>query len=208
MTSTLDRAMVSPDQIAQLSHPLAAANHRHWILWERWVLPHFDQLTPATVPEFIRVARETGLDGMLRQNAQSVVDLVGLVVGSFAYPPLLDRVVERKLQQFTGWLAYAAGKTADDRTRWLLQCRTPFLDLPPQMQLSDYREAASDLEVIADAGGLVLSQPVTMKPLSPREARATRRLHALGIHGRYRDSEEPWSNVCLGCHRSWAVERP
>ncbi len=205
-TQALSRAIVSPAQIAGLSHPLAAANHWQWVQWEGYVLRNPEALVPDSVGAIIDAALAGGLAAVLEDNARSVVAIVRRQVGELAYPPDFERVVDRKKRQFAGWVNYAAGKTAEDRRKWLLQCRTPFLALPPAMQESDYVEARADLDVIAQASGLVLAEDQPeFSPLTPQHLRHLRRLHALGMHGRYRDYGRPWTGTCLGCHASWSI---
>lgn len=205
-TETLSRAIVSPSQIVGLSHPLAAGNHWQWVVWERFVLREPRALTPDGADDIVAAALANGLGEVLESNAKSVIAIVRRQVGAFAYPPRIEPVADRKLRQFTGWVNYAVTKTAEDRKRWLLQCRTPFLALPPAMQKSDYAEADTDLSVIAEACGLVLAEDLPQfSPQTPRHLRRLRHRHGLGMHGAYRDYEQPWTGTCLGCHASWSM---
>jgi hypothetical protein len=204
----LGDAIVSPAQIAGIGHPLAAANHRQWIRWEYYVLREPDLLVPDGAAAIIAAATGDGLEDVLILNAQSAIAIVRRQVGAFAYAPRLELIIDRKRQQFTNWVNYAVTKTAGDRTRWLLQCRTPFLALTPQMQKSDYVEAEADLSIIAEACGLVLARDrPALVPQTPRHLRRLRGRHALGFHGAYRDYEQPWTGSCLGCHASWSMIR-
>ncbi|HET6747156.1 MAG TPA: hypothetical protein VFH06_03565 [Candidatus Saccharimonadales bacterium] len=206
MNDSLDAAIISPAQIIEMSHPLAAANHRQWIAWERWVLRDPARLTPEGVNSIVWQARASGLDDMLALHARMVIDIVKLHVGEFAYSPTVASLVQRKFDQFNGWVAYVVKKTPEDRTRWLLQCRTPFLSLSPEMQASDYTEAEKDLMAIAEAGGLVLTDPFpALVPQTTEQLERLRQRHKLGMHGKYVGSEQPWSNICVGCHRDWSV---
>lgn len=200
----LRRARVSPDQVLQVSHLLAAANHRQWVRWESWVLRDPGLLAQGVGA--IRRAGGTELANDLTSSAEAVVAIVRRVVGDFAYAPDMRAVVARKHAQFASWVQYAASQPTDRRERWLLQCRTPFLRLPPAMQVSDYTEAGRDLTVVAEAGGLVLPAPLPkLVPQTERQLRGLLRRHMLGMHGQYADSEQPWSNICMGCHRTWSV---
>ena len=200
----LPKARVTPEQILQVSHILAAANHRQWVRWEGWVLR--DPTLLAQGVSAIRKAGGSKLNDDLANSAMAVIDIVHRVVGGFAYAPDKRIVVQRKQGQFASWVKYAAGQSESKLERWLLQCRTPFLDLPPDMQASDYTEAARDLTVVARAGGLVLGNPMPqMSPQTGRQLRRLRLRHAMGAHGQYVDSEQPWSNICVGCHRSWGA---
>lgn len=202
----LSAAVVSSAQITRMSHPLAAANHRQWILWERWVLRDPSMLAAGDASAIIENSSTQEFESMLARNASTVLSIVKGIVGGFAYEPDVQQVVERKRSQFNGWVEYAVTQTPDKRARWLLQCRTAFLALPPDMQKSDYVEAGQDLVTIAGAGGLVLADPVPeLKPQTPRHLRRLRSRHAIGMHGLYVDSEANWSNICIGCHRSWSM---
>jgi hypothetical protein len=208
MNNSLSKAIISSEQILEMSHPLAAANHRQWAAWEQWVLRDAAKLTPGAASDIVRQAHANGLTDMLAQNARMVIDIVEVFVRGFAYTPDVSKVVERKLNQFDGWVEYAVTKTAEDRTRWLLQCRTPFLSLSPDTQASDYVEAEKDVKVIAEAGGLVLADPFpTLAPQTPGKLNRLRQAHKLDMHGKYVSSEQPWSKICVGCHRDWAVSR-
>jgi hypothetical protein len=199
----LRRNLVAPGQILRVSHLLAAANHRQWVRWEQWVLR--DPSLLAQSVDAIRRAGGSDLNNDLANSAKAVVEIVRRAVGDFAYDPDMRTVVQRKQRQFDSWVKYAAGQQQARRERWLLQCRTPFLHLPPDMQASDYTEAARDLTIVARAGGLVLCSPLPdTTPMTPRQLRRQRMLHAIGVHGEYVDSEQPWSNICSGCHRSWS----
>ena len=205
-TAGLSGAVISASQIRALSHPLAAASHYQWIEWEHFVLREPQALTLDGADNIVARALADDLGKVLEANARSVIAIVHRKIGAFAYTPRLELVVDRKLRQFTGWVNYAVTKTAADRERWLLQCRTPFLALAPEMQKSDYVEAEADLNVIAEAGGLVLAEDrPQFGPQTLRRLRRLRHRHSLGTHGVYRDYEQPWAGTCVGCHASWGM---
>ncbi len=203
--SPLDGAIISSEQIIKISHPLAATNHRQWAAWEGLVLRESEAST-SEAADIIERAQAGGLDSILSVHAQMVVGIVSHTVGEFAYQPDLSMVVARKREQFVGWVHYAITRMREDRHRWLLQCRTPFLVLPSDMQASDYVEAGKDLQVVARSGGLVLTEPLPeLSPQSPEQLKRARARHSLGMHGAYLSCERPWTNICVGCHHEWPI---
>lgn len=205
----LDRARVSTTIVANTMHLLAAAEHRQWIDWQVGVLPDLEQLRGmplVTARERVAVA----LEAHLTSNAREVAGIVLRSIG-FAYQPnIIDVMQDRKRRQLGGWVEYVLGTPPGEREeRWKLQCRTPFLYLPPSMQMSDYHEAATDLVVAADRFGLVLScEPSVIKPMTMRQQRLARMWHRLGAHGGYRHSPRPYLLTCNGCGHSWGVCPP
>jgi hypothetical protein len=203
MTATLAWNRVSPATVQRLSHPLAALNHQDWTYWERWVLRDPQLLATASVDDIIQAALADGLENVIQSNAGIITRVVERTIG-LAFPVQASLIVQRKLEQFRSWVAYAIEQPPDMRTRWLLQCRTPFLLLPPKMQRSDYAEAMTDFIAVAEAGGLVLPDPMpSLEPLSLSDLRWELIRHRFGLHDLYVTSEAPWSNVCAGCRRSW-----
>jgi hypothetical protein len=203
-TADLAVAEVTAHQVIRASHPLAAANHRQWIRWQDLVLKD-PRVFSRSASEIIEGVQMAGIGERLDKDAGETIHIVERVLGSFAFQTTgRSSIVQRKLDQLTAWVEYAAKKTPADRERWLLQCRTPFLGLPPQMQESDYAEALADLKAVAEVGGLVLPEALPqLKPQTPRHLRRLRLKHSMGSHGSYISSEQPFSNICLGCHRTW-----
>jgi hypothetical protein len=206
MDRTLSAAIVSSKKIIELSHPLAAANHHQWAVWESWVLRNPEDLTPDMADTIIGRALDTGIKHVFETHAKTVIGIVQQAVGTFAYSPDLQRIVQRKVEQFTDWVNYAVNQEAKKRDRWLAQCKMPFLALPAQMQQSDYDEAKKDLLVVAEAGGLILADPLPeLAPQSEARLSYVYSLHRLHHHGSYVCSEQPFTNLCVGCGYSWST---
>lgn len=205
-TTPLQRARVSSSQLSRLSHSLAALNHWQWMVMSTYVHPQRESFANRTVEGIVSDALEAGLKKGLVSFAKSVIGMVERECGPFAFPPDVNVVTNRKLAQFTGWVEYAKTKPEDSFERNLLQCRTQFLELPPDMQASDYAEAAADLRVIAKAGGLVLPDVwPDFVPQSPGQLKSLRFRHSLGVHGIYSFSPYNWVKACAGCGRSWSM---
>jgi hypothetical protein len=203
----LERARITVGQTELCLHYLAALNHRQWALWEEFVIPLLEGESQLTADE-IFAQTYPDVAALLSRNAQTAVDIVKGVVGSFAYRENLGPVCDRKAAQYRSWINYAVTKSTADLERWKLQCRTPFLDLTAKQQRSDYVEAAADLQAIAAVGGLVL--PETLPPVQPhgRYKAAWLRFIHMFAHGRYATSEVPWSKTCQGCNQTWGSMTP
>jgi hypothetical protein len=206
MEKYLQSAVVDSSQIIRASHPLAAMNHRHWIRWEDLVLREPETLVPANLRALYLKIQSVEFSLLLRAQAEDAINAVRCAVGDFAFEPDVNVVQERKLEQLRGWIDYAVSRPGDEHTRWLLQCRIPFLELSRDAQMSDYIEAEKDFRVVASAGGLVLpDKPLLFKPQTDRQLRRLRMRHSVGAHGWYKCSEQPYKMICAACHAEWSV---
>ncbi|HEX8390468.1 MAG TPA: hypothetical protein VF597_03540, partial [Candidatus Saccharimonadales bacterium] len=209
--ANLQAAIVSPAQVQQSLHRLAAANHYQWSLWGQL-------LTPLLLSA--RVAGQNGADlarevpeSALVSHAEDVLSLTGRFM-EFTYQPHglpPAPIVERKRAQLISWADYAVSVATPERiVRWQLQSRMPFLRLTPDQQRSDYAEAERDLAVVAESTQTILPDLSTMAamPLTERELRAQRRRHRWGMHGDYATTLRPWTLVCNACHARWGIGRP
>jgi len=198
---------ISEHEVANCLHVLAAANHRHWMLWESLVIPKLKLDDSAAIDTLLvdLEAEPEDMKSVLRdllvRNAKTVVDLVEQEIRVFAYQPPMQPLLDRKRQQLISWIEYACNGSREDIKRWKQQCRTPFLGLSPKQQRSDYDEAARDFLVVAKEGGLVIPDPLPqVEPLDGRAAKRRLWRHSWGMHGGYAVSESPWSRVCQACH--------
>lgn len=203
---SLENARVTPAQAVQAQHLLAAAAHRRWFEWQAIVLPWLPDQKEKLRGMLEAVLLPEPLLSQIRPQSEVMVALVLQAVGAFAYPPDLDKITNHNIHSFRHWVDYTLNCTPDDVVRWRLQCRTTFLGLSPESQISDYDQALQWLKVVAEAGGLVLPDSLPLaKPRSRMQLGLQRTVHAMGLHGDYLVSEAPGSLTCQGCHARVAV---
>lgn len=203
MAPELDFARISPDDATCALHLLAAANHRQWATWQQPVVQAVESNDGQMLRALLACDLPSDITDRLIIDAQTTIMLVRRTVGVFAYEPHLGPVLDRKLAQFMRWVEYATSNAnPSDLERWKLQARTPFLKLSGSMQESDYRQAITDLTLVANDGGLVLPEQLAVMPRSSSKQRALMGLHRSGLHGKNVVQDVPGILVCVACHKT------
>jgi hypothetical protein len=203
INTSLEQARVTPAQAETAIHYLAAVNHHEWAQWAEIAMPIIERKPDASVPDVLFAMKLGGLADVMKNSASLVTTLTERAVGGFAYrSPDTQPIIAHKNTQLTSWLKSATTNFEAKRTQRLLQLRLPFLDLSPEDQALDYKQAAKDFEIIAAEGGLVLPEP--MPQVGPRSARHNsmiRSRHILGIHGGYLVEEAGvFRRACIACN--------
>lgn len=191
-------------------HMLAGLNHYQWNAWQPHSLPQLQIGDTVAIAELLAGNFPADLDGQLVKDADDLVELAFWeLFGPGNKPPTHPAIIERKRKQFLGWMQYAAkDKTLEHYARWERLSQTPFLELTPKEQKSDYVEAVADLEAIATAYGLVLPQPLPqVEPLTGWAARWRRFHHRRRRHGRC-SINIGWNRHCTACHGHMVTQTP
>lgn len=195
-------AQILPADAIRAQHLLAAANHFQWVVWQRWVIVALETRDMRMLHMLRDDPLPAELASRLEIDALASISLVRRCVCDFRQEPDVNRMVQRKEEQFRRWIAYASGTITDvSLKRWNRQINTPSLWLPRSMQVSDYRQAVTDLTLVAEISGLSLPDPLPKaEPLSLWRQLSLRTVHTFGLHGRYITMERFYETVCTGCH--------